>query len=355
MRADRLLQIVGLLRAHGRLSATELATRLEVSVRTVLRDMEALSAGGVPVYAERGRTGGFALLPGFRPAVEDLTAAETRALLLSGSGSVQAAGLDGALRSAVRKLSVRLAPEATRSAEQMADRVVIDPGGWFGEGDDLPHLAAIQQAVFGDRRVRLRYRSRNDVRASMRTLDPYGLLQAGGTWYLVAAHRGRPHTYRIDRVESAEVLPEVSARPADLDLRAVWRQLRAGFARPPSLTVRVAVLDGQPAEATILLGAVGSGRPRIVQEDPMVMEVEVLAVRTAVAALAGLGARVRVLDPPEVVEAMRANLAAAASLCTAGPTAPPAVPRASAEAEESAQRLGAADLHRVTADEVVGA
>ncbi len=350
MRADRLLQLVALLRTHGRLSATELATRLEVSVRTVLRDLEALSAAGVPVYAERGRSGGFALLPGYRPAVEDLTDAETRALLLSGSGRVQGAGLDDALRSAVRKLSGRLAPELARSAEHVADRVVVDPGGWFGEGEELEHLGVLQQAVFGDRRVRVRYRGRNDVRGSTRTLDPYGLLQAGRTWYLVAAHRGRPHTYRVDRVEAAEVLPEPSARPADLDLRALWRELRAGFARPPGLTVRVAVLDGQPSEATILLGAVGSARPRVVQEDPMVLEVEVLAVRTAVAALAGLGDRVRVLDPPEVVAALRANFAAAAALYATPTTGP-----ASGDPEEGPQRLGPGHLDGLAADEVLGA
>jgi predicted DNA-binding transcriptional regulator YafY len=328
MRADRLLQVVALLRTHGRLSARELATRLEVSVRTVLRDMEALNAAGVPVYAERGRAGGFALLPGFRPAVEELTAAESRALLLSGSGSVQAAGLDGALRSAVRKLSARLAPELARSAEQVADRVVIDPDGWSGHGEELPHLPAVQQAVFGDRRLRLRYRGRNDVRGSTRTLDPYGLLQAGGTWYLVAAHRGRPHTYRIDRVEGAEVLPEASTRPADLDLRVLWRELRAGFMSSPGLTVRVAVRDGQRAEASILLAAVGSGRPRVVQEAPMILEVEVLGVRSAVAALAGLGDRVQVLDPPEVVEAMRHNLEVAASLYASGQATEPSPPGA---------------------------
>ena len=349
MRADRLLQVVALLRTHGRLSASELAARLEVSERTVLRDMEALSAAGVPVYAERGRTGGFALVPGFRPAVEDLTAAETRALLLSGTGSVQAAGLDSALRSAVRKVSARFAPELAQAAERVADRVVIDPGGWSGDADVLPHLTTIQQAVFGDRRVRVHYRGRNDARASTRTLDPYGLLQAGRTWYLVAAHRGRPHTYRIDRVEAAEVLPEVSARPADLDLRALWRELRAGFARPPSMRVRVAVRDGQPAEANLLLAAVGSGRPRIVQEEPMVLEVEVLGVRTAVAALAGLGDRVQVLDPPEVVSALRQALAAAAALYDAGPTAR----AASAEPEERAQGFDAPHLDGLAADEVV--
>jgi predicted DNA-binding transcriptional regulator YafY len=309
-----LLQVVALLRTHGRLSATQLATRLEVSVRTVLRDMEALSAAGVPVYAERGRAGGFALLPGFRPAVEDLTPAEARALLLSGSGSAHVAGLDRSLRSAVRKLSVRLAPELARSAEQLADRIVVDPDGWFGGPDDLAHLATLQQAVFADRRLRVRYRGRNDVRASVRTLDPYGLLQAGRSWYLVAAHRGRPHTYRIDRVEAAEVLDEVSDRPPDLDLRALWRELRSGFRRPPSLTVRLEVGDGHLAEVRIMLAAVGSGQPRIVGADPLVLEVEVLSAHAAVAALAGFADAVRVLGPPEVVVHLSRSLRAASAL-----------------------------------------
>jgi predicted DNA-binding transcriptional regulator YafY len=245
---------------------------------------------------------------------------------------------------------VRLAPELAQTAERMSDRVVIDPGGWFGEGEDLAHLPAVQQAVFGDRRLRVRYRGRNEVRGSSRTLDPYGLLQAGRTWYLVAAHRGRPHTYRIDRVEAAEVLPETSARPPDLDLRALWGELRAVFVKPPRLTVRIALRDGQPAEARLLLAAVGSARPRVVQEEPMVLEVEVLSVRTAVAALAGLGGRVQVLDPPEVVEAMRANLAAAASLYATGAASGGAP---SAHAEKRAQGLDPAHLHGLAADEVV--
>lgn len=319
MRADRLLQVVALLRAHGRLSAADLAGRLEVSERTVLRDMEALSAAGVPVYAERGRSGGFALLPGYRPAVEDLSEAETQALLLSGAGrgqgpgSVQGAGLDEALRSAVRKLSVRLAPEQTRAADRLAERVVIDPAGWFGEEEELEHLATLQRAVFADRRLRVRYRGRNDARGSVRTLDPYGLLQARGTWYLVAAHRSRPHTYRVDRIEAAEVLDEASDRPADLDLRQLWRELRGRFSSPPGLTVRLEVADGQLSEVRIMLGAVGSGRPRVVAEDPTVLEVEVLSPHAAVAALAGFADRVRVLEPPEVVDHLRASLAAAAA------------------------------------------
>ncbi len=314
MRADRLLQIVGLLRRHGRLSAAELAKRLEVTPRTVLRDMEALSSAGVPVYAERGRTGGFALLPGYRPAVEELTAAETQALLLSGTGAVDRIGLGAPLGSALRKLSGTVSPDLVDAAERAAERIVIDPSGWFDAEDSLPHFATVQRAALGDRRLRLHYRHRNATRAAVRTVDPYGLLQAGRTWYLIAAHRGRPHTFRIDRVESATVLPEPSDRPADLDLRALWQQLRSTFARPPTLTVRLELTGAAPSEVMIMLASVGSGRPRLSEGPPTVIEVQTLGVHAAVAALGGLGAGVRVLHPPELVEHLVRSLTEARRL-----------------------------------------
>ncbi len=309
MRADRLLQIVSLLRTHGRLSATELAARLEVAPRTILRDMDALSAAGVPVYAERGRDGGFALLPGYRPAVEELTAAESQALLLSGTGAVSRMGMSAALNRALGKLSVGLNPELSGAAARAADRILVDPEGWFGiEGDDLPCFETVQRATQTDRRLRLRYRHRNATAAARRTVDPYGLLQAGRSWYLIAAHRGRPHTFRIDRIESAEVLPESFRRPAGLDLRALWQQLRSDWIRPPTVTVRIEIVDGLPNEAMIMLRAVGASAPRIAPGPPMIMETEVPVIRAGVAALAGLGGRVRVLDPPELIEALRRSL-----------------------------------------------
>lgn len=316
MRADRLLEIVALLRTHGRLSAAELARRLEVTQRTVLRDMDALSAAGVPVYAERGRRGGFSLLPGYRPALEELTADETRALLLTGSGTP---GSDRVLHRALRKLSASVGPDQVLAAERARERIVVDPGGWFGTGTgtgtDPSHVGTVQEAVLGDRRLRIDYRGRNDVRARQRTIDPWGMLQAGTTWYVVAAHRGRPHAFRLDRIETAQRLPEPARRPEGLDLRAVWLELRDGFGRPPDLTIRVEVRGGSPAEVLMMLAAVASGRPRLSEGQhsgaPVLVEVEVLGLRPAVAALAGLGDRVRVLDPPELVDALLDTLAAA--------------------------------------------
>ena len=315
MRADRLLRIATLLRTHGRLSADDLAGRLEVAPRTILRDMEALSSAGVPVYAERGRHGGFELLPGYRPAVEHLTGAEAEAVLLAGVGDLGRLGRGTDLGRALRKITDAVGPDLARSAERVSARIVIDPTGWFGHGEhELPMFGVVQHATLGDRRLRLRYHGRNQVEATTRTVDPYGLLQAGLSWYLIAAHRGRPHTYRIDRIESATELSEPAHRPPDLDLRAVWQQLRSEYSRPPTLTLRLEITDARPNEAMILLGNLNSGRPRIEAGPPMIMVVDVLGVRAAVAALAGLGNRVRVLDPPEVVEALRQTAQETSSL-----------------------------------------
>src|SRR5437899_294031 len=173
MRSDRLVSVLLLLQAHGRLSARDLAGRLEVSERTIHRDVEALSAAGVPVYAERGRHGGIALLPGYRTDVSGLTSAEARALFVfAGRGTLADLGLEGELRSALRKL-LSVLPEPHRpGAERAADRVVVDPRGWMRSRDDLPHLATVQEAVWRDRRLRIRYRRPGAPDAAERGFGP---------------------------------------------------------------------------------------------------------------------------------------------------------------------------------------
>ncbi|GAA1834602.1 YafY family protein [Microlunatus capsulatus] len=305
VRADRLLQLVGLLRQHGRLSAAELARRLEVTPRTVLRDVEALSTAGVPVVAERGRHGGFSLLPGYRPAVEELTAAEVQALLLAGRVPAESLGLAGPLASALRKVAGSAPPEHGRSAARISDRVLVDTAGWWGAPEERGQFDAVQQAVLGDRRLRMTYQPRDPRGTGVRTVDPYGLLQAAGTWYLIAAHRGRPRSYRVSRVLAATVLDEPSRRPADLDLAALWSELRAGFASPPTHTVRLACDPARYELALTLLAGQGASRPRVLDPGPpVVFEVEVHVLRSTVGVLAGLGSAVRALAPPELLEQM---------------------------------------------------
>ncbi|MEU8221337.1 WYL domain-containing protein [Kribbella sp. NPDC048915] len=230
MRADRLLQIILLLQRHERLSARELAERLEVSRRTVIRDMEALSAAGVPVYTERGRNGGCVLLPGYRADVSELTPREAQALF-AWSGRAALAdelGLRDALRSAMGKLSATLPVELQPDADALSGAIVVDRRRWFADAEDTGALPVLRQAVVTRRRVRLRYASASEG-VQQRTVDPWGLVEQAGRWYLVAAHRGASRMYRVSRVEQADVLEEAAERPDDLDLHAEWERLRSSL------------------------------------------------------------------------------------------------------------------------------
>jgi len=227
MRADRLLSILLLLQAHGQMSARSIAEKLEVSDRTVYRDIDALSAAGVPVYTERGRQGGCALLPGYRTDVSGLSSTEARALFVfAGGGTLKDLGLDRELKKALRKLMASL-PEAQRSgALQAQERIVVEPRGWMRQAEDLPQLPAVQEAVWGERRLRILYRSSGASVAHPVIVDPYGLVAKAGTWYLIAADRGEPRLYRVSRIEGTTSLEEQARRPPGLDLDALWQQLR---------------------------------------------------------------------------------------------------------------------------------
>ncbi|MCI4086040.1 MULTISPECIES: helix-turn-helix transcriptional regulator [Streptomyces] len=238
MRADRLVSLVLLLRQHGRLSATTLAEELEVSTRTVLRDIDALSAAGVPVYAERGRHGGFTLLPGFRTELTGLNHDEALALLVAGSRrGAQAFGLGSALASAMRKV-VDALPESQRAtAAGAARRLLIDP-----ETDalarrlvteELPDavVGEIRRAVFAGHRLRIHYAAA-DQAPEWRTVDPIGLVTVRGQGYLLAKRAGADRTYRLSRVLAAQELAEPARRPERVDLDLAWqersRRFRAG-------------------------------------------------------------------------------------------------------------------------------
>ncbi|MET9274908.1 WYL domain-containing protein [Kribbella sp. NPDC003557] len=242
MRADRLLQIILLLQRHERLSARELAERLEVSTRTVMRDMEALSAAGVPVYSERGRNGGCVLLPGYRADVSELTPREAQALFAwSGRAALsEELGLRDALHSAMGKLSATLPVELQGDADALSGAIVVDRRRWFADAEDTGALPVLRQAVVTRRRVRLRYASASEG-VQQRTVDPWGLVEQAGRWYLVAAHRGAARMYRVSRVEQADVLDEAAERPEGLDVRAEWERLRSGLEQQMPVGVDVLV------------------------------------------------------------------------------------------------------------------
>jgi predicted DNA-binding transcriptional regulator YafY len=231
VKSDRLLSILLLLQTHGRLPAAELAARLEVSVRTIMRDVEALSAAGVPVYAERGRHGGIALLPGYRTDVTGLTADESRALFVLVTGQAHAdLGLGQAIGSALRKVMAALPAPYRDAATLTSQRILVDPVRWRSgpwQSSDLGAvLAQLQNAVFTDRRLQLRYRHSQDQRVRSYTLDPYGLVDKAGVWYLVADHHSQPKLFRADRMVAAAVADQPVRRRAGVELADVWQTLR---------------------------------------------------------------------------------------------------------------------------------
>ncbi|MEV6322689.1 WYL domain-containing protein [Nocardia sp. NPDC051787] len=235
MRADRLVALVLLLRQRGRLTAAELADELEVSTRTVLRDIEALSAAGVPVYAERGRRGGFALLPGFRTELTGLNHDEALALLVAGSRrGARAFGLGSALASAMLKV-VDALPESYRdTAADVAERLLIDPETDLLsrrlDAEEVPGtiLAEVRRAVFAGNKLRIHYAA-VDQSPKWRTVDPIGLVIVRERGYLLATRSGADRTYRLSRVLAAEELPEPAQRPDRVDLDLAWQQRSTRF------------------------------------------------------------------------------------------------------------------------------
>lgn len=235
MRADRLVSLVLLLRQRGRLSATALARELEVSPRTVLRDIEALSAAGVPVHAERGRHGGFALLPGFRTELTGLNHDEALALLVAGSRrGAQAFGLGSALASAMLKVVDALPASHRDTAADVAERLLIDP-----ETDLLsrrlvtdevpaPVAAEVRRAVLAGHKLRIRYAA-VDRAPRWRTVDPIGLVTVRDHGYLLATRSGEDRTYRLSRILAAEELTEPAQRPDRVDLDRAWQERGVRF------------------------------------------------------------------------------------------------------------------------------
>jgi predicted DNA-binding transcriptional regulator YafY len=236
MRASRLLSILLLLQTRGRMTAQALADEFETSIRTVYRDIDQLSAAGVPVYADRGRTGGFQLLEGYRTRLTGLNPAEAEALFLSGlPGPAAELGLGEAMAGGQLKLLAALSAQGRDGAVRVAGRFHLDPVGWYREADRTEVLPALAAAVWNARRIRVRYESWAGV--VERELEPLGLALKAGVWYAVAQvtgkaakkAAGRPRTYRISAIQALEPLEDSFERPVDFDLAAYWSGWVAEF------------------------------------------------------------------------------------------------------------------------------
>lgn len=223
MRASRLLTIQLLLETRGRMSAHALADALEVSVRTLYRDIDQLAAAGVPIYAERGRAGGFRLLDGWKTTLTGFTTAEAQAVFMSGlAGPAAELGLGHEVSNAQLKLLAALPLHQRDDAQRLQSRFHFDPVDWYRAGETLPHIVAVATAVWQDRQLALRYESWSGV--TEQTVHPLGLVLKAGVWYLVAAANDKPRTYRVSNIHDCGALEARAQRPDGFDLAAYWAE-----------------------------------------------------------------------------------------------------------------------------------
>lgn len=224
MRASRLLSLLMLLQTNGRMTAQELANQLEVSPRTIYRDIDALSAAGVPVYAERGPHGGCDLLDHYRTTLTGLTAAEVEALFMMAIPSVwDDLGLKQTAEAARLKLTASLPTPFQQEAQRVQQRLYLDAAAWFQPPEPTPFLEVVQQAVWTQHRLRITYRLASGEWVK-RLISPYGLVGKGGIWYTVAKSGHHLWSCRISRIQEAELTDNHFERPADFDLGAYWRE-----------------------------------------------------------------------------------------------------------------------------------
>ncbi|MGZ5848029.1 MAG: helix-turn-helix transcriptional regulator [Ramlibacter sp.] len=317
MRAARLLTIQMLLQTRGRMSASALARALEVSVRTLHRDIDELTAAGVPVYAERGRAGGFQLLPGWTTSLTGLTPPEAEAVFLGGlAGPAADLGLGAQVRSAELKLLSALPATWQGPSQRIRSRLHLDPVDWYREAAPPQHLQAVSQAVWHERQLAIRYASWK--RTATRVVHPLGLVLKAGVWYLVAARDGQPRTYRVDAIETLDVLQQASTRPKGFDLAAYWgdavrrfeAELHAGRAEVAATARGLAALRqlGAPVARALRDVAVADGEERARVRIPVEADAQ------ASAQLLRLAPEVEVLGPPALRQAVLDRLQAAAAL-----------------------------------------
>ncbi|OIV37125.1 hypothetical protein BIV57_12385 [Mangrovactinospora gilvigrisea] len=348
MKASRLVSILLMLQTRERMTAQQIADALEVSVRTVYRDVDALSSSGVPIYAEPGHGGGFRLLEGFRTRLNGFTAGEAEALFLTGlPGAAADLGLDGPVTAARLKLLTALPAELRDRPERLADHFHLDPAGWYQDQEPAPHLQGLAAAVWGARRVRIRYLRWAEPRRVDRTLEPLGLVLKGGHWYLVARQapggqaaegqaaggqgaegKGAPgkaaqreaRTFRVSRIAGLHTFEETFERPAGFDLAAHWRAHLDGFERRrlrASAVVRLAPGLLERLAELLEPAAARAARETATAPDAAGRTTVTLPVETwerAVPDLLRLGAGAEVLEPEALRERIAAEAAALADL-----------------------------------------
>jgi predicted DNA-binding transcriptional regulator YafY len=300
MKSDRLVSLLLLLQARSPRSARELAEALEVSSRTIYRDVEALSLSGVPVYAERGSNGGIALAEGYRKAITQFSTEELHALFLAAADPLAELGVTGHAR-ALDKLAGALPDLQRRAAQQARQRILLDHNRWYRLEQPAALLAVLRRAVWEDRQISIEYRDRTGA-LSERIVDAYGLVSKAGVWYFIARQQDAEfRTFRAERIAKAEERPTRFKRDGAFDLEAHWRASNAAMQRPVEWYEATLHCTHDSLERVMSFNDAD-----VIAEDGdgKTLRIRFYAMREAVHHIAGWGSCVRVLDPPELLQAL---------------------------------------------------
>ncbi|MEF2967479.1 WYL domain-containing protein [Paenibacillus sp. M1] len=324
MRADRLLSILLLLQNEGKLSSRSLAEKLEVSERTIVRDMDALSAAGIPVYAERGPSGGWMLAENYRTSLTGMNQEEILSLLLTRhSAMLGELGIKpGHFETAYQKLLASSPASVRQDAELIRERLHIDGAGWHASNETFPWLATVQEAVWSGRKLEMRYKKSEEKEkdpgsSPRRTVHPLGLVAKRNVWYLVAEEGGELKTFRISRLTEARVLDEVFRRPPGFCLGEYWERSTAEFkSRLPRYPAQVRIAERRLSRLQRERYA------KVLHAEPcddgpagwVRAVIEFHTLESACEILLACGGEAEALGPPELRERLRDEAAAIAAL-----------------------------------------
>lgn len=301
MRADRLLSMMLLLQAQGQMTAQQLADHLDVSERTIYRDIEALSYAGIPIYAQGGRNGGIALEENYRISLTGLNRSEVQSLFVSGSvAPLGDLGLESANESTLLKLLSALPSLQRAEAERIRQRIYIDPHGWFGESQVSPFLPMIQEAVLSNRILNIRYHRTNHD-AFDRQIEAYGMVAKQNVWYLVGAHEGKFRNYRASRLLDVQLTDRIFERDPAFNLIDYWQESAQAFVESiPEITVTIEIdeslrpiIEMHPLMSIDELDdAEANGWHRLTLRFDKLEQARMM--------LMGMARDIRVIDPPEL-------------------------------------------------------
>lgn len=302
MRADRLISLLMLLQTRGQMTAQDLAERLEVSTRTIYRDLDALSASGVPVYAERGPQGGCFLMDSYRTNLTGLNENEVRALFMfTVPGLMADLGQDKASEAAMLKLTASLPAPFQQDAEKVRQRIHLDTAVFFQQAEPTPYLHLVQDAIWQERRVRMVYR-RSDGNWVKRLVEPLGLVAKANVWYMVALSFNAPFTFRVSRIQEAQLTESIFTRPPDFDLQTFWvswlDRLEESRTRY-DVTITLA-----PTNTTLMVDVFGEGMYHLITEESktlpngrLQLTIPFASQEDACRRLLGLGTAVTIIQP----------------------------------------------------------